>query len=68
MFFHPVDKMDSDNSIICLKMFCTMLDYPTLLQSNNGSGYKNEKFKKFFEDNKIQHTLSSPYHPQIKGL
>lgn len=70
IFSYPVEKLNADNSIISLKTFCTILCYPKILQSDNGSEseYKNEKFKKFCEDNKIQHIFSSPYQPQTKGV
>ena len=40
---------------------------PKDLQTDNGTEFTNEKVNKYLEAMEIEHTYSSPYHPQSNG-
>ena len=37
------------------------------MQTDNGTEFTNEKVSKYLEVMEIEHTYSSPYHPQSNG-
>ena len=50
-----------------MKDFCYFIGIPAILQTDNGSEYKNDIIKEFCETNNISHIFSSPRHPQTNG-
>ena len=43
MLSYPIEKLEADNSLICLKTFCTKFGYPNILQSDKRAEFINEK-------------------------
>ena len=41
---------------------------PTVIQSDQGTNFVNKVIKQLTEKFRVQHSLSSPYHPQSNGL
>ena len=64
----PVENNNAVNALNCLKEFCILIGYTKILQSDNGSEYKNNLFQEFCNQHNIQHIFSSPYHPQTNGV
>ena len=64
----PVENNNAVNALKCLKEFYILIGYPKILQSDNGSEYKNNLFQEFCNQHNIQHIFSSPYHPQTNGV
>lgn len=38
----PIENNNTDNILICLKKYFNTLGYPKILQSDNGSEYRNK--------------------------
>jgi transposase InsO family protein len=55
LWSYPVKNNNAQNALYCIKNFCMMLGYPKILQSDNGSEYKNKIF-------------SAPRHPETSGV
>jgi transposase InsO family protein len=49
------------------KIFCT-IGFPKIIQSDNGTEFVNEVSKLMNETLKIEHRLSTPYHPRSNGV
>lgn len=58
----PVEKNDSVHIVNCLHEFCAMVGYPKILQSDNGSEYKNDLMEEFCIEHNIKLIFSSPHH------
>ena len=54
--------------MIILKKFIFSFGTPEILQSDNGSEYKNELISNFCVENKIKQIFSSPYRPSTNGV
>lgn len=68
MMFFPVEKNDSVHIVNCLHEFCAMVGYPKILQSDNGSEYKNDLMEEFCIEHNIKLIFSSPHHWQSIGI
>ena len=64
----PISNNNAQYFLNYLKEFCILKGIPKILQTDNGSEYKNNLFNTFCENNNIQHIFSSPYHPQTNGV
>lgn len=49
------------------QIFC-MIGFPKIIQSDNGSEFVNQVSKRMSEKLKIDHRLSTPYHPRSNGV
>ena len=69
LWFYPVKNNNAENGLYCIKNFCTMVvGYPKILQSDNGSEYKNYIIKNFCIKNNIKKIFSAPCHPETNGV
>ena len=55
MMSFPVEKNDSVHTVNCLHEFCALVGYPRILQSDNGSEYKNHLMEEFCIEHNIKH-------------
>lgn len=54
-------KNDGENALISIKTFCVMVGYPIILQTDNGSEFKNENINNnFCVEKNIKHIFSPP--------
>lgn len=58
----------SERTIEELRSIFSRFGLPQQLVSDNGPQLVSEEFKKFMEENGIQHIKSAPYHPATNGL
>ena len=65
---YAVKSNNSENALLCIKDFCNFIGFPKILQSDNGTEYKNELIKEYCESNNIQQIFCSPRHPQTNGV
>ena len=65
MMSYAVPKNDSVNCLNCVKQFCLMIGFPNIIQTDNGSEYKNSLFDEFCINKNINNIYSSPYHPSL---
>ena len=68
MMSYPVIKNDSINALNAIKQFCLMIGIPQIIQSDNGSEYRNSLFEEFCLQKNIKHIFSSPHNPQANGI
>ena len=64
----PIENNNADHILLCLKKYFNTLGYPKILQTDNGTEYKNNTIENFCVSNKIQHIFSTPRHPQTNGV
>ena len=64
----PIVQNDAINTLNCIKEFCVLKGMPKIIQSDNGSEYKNSLIEEFCNNNNIKHIYSSPYHPSTNGV
>ena len=50
-----------------LKKFISFVGIPTEIQSDQGSNFMSQTFKKCLRELKINHAISTAYHPQSQG-
>ena len=50
---YPVKENNAKNALLCIKDFCNYIGFPKILQSDNGSEYKNNIIKEYCETNNI---------------
>ena len=65
---HIVASTSSSMTINKLRDIFTIHGIPEQLVSDNGSAFTSNEFSQFMEQNGINHTLTSPYHPRSNGL
>jgi hypothetical protein len=46
----------------------TLLGFPKIVQSDNGTEFVNSAVKQLFDGAKIDHRLTTPYHPRANGV
>ena len=68
LWSYPVKNNDSNNALNSIKSFCKIIGFPKILQSDNGSEYKNNIISNFCHKNNIKQIFSSPRHPQTNGV
>ena len=68
LWSYPVKDNNAQNALYCIKNFCMMVGYPKILQSDNGSEYKNNIIKNFCIKNNIKQIFSAPRHPETNGV
>jgi len=64
----PVENNNGVKALNCLKEFYILKGYPKIIQSDNGSEFKNNLFQEFCTKHNIEHIFSSQYHPQTNGV
>ena len=65
---HTVSSTFSSVTINKLRDVFAIHGIPEQLVSDNGSVFTSNEFRQFMENNGINHTLTSPYHPRSNGL
>ena len=65
---HIVSSTSSSVTIDKLRDIFAIHGIPEQLVSDNGSAFTSNEFRAFMENNGINHTLTSPYHPRSNGL
>ena len=68
MWSYAITNNNAKNILIILKQFIFSFGTPEILQSDNGSEYKNELISNFCVENKIKQIFSSPYRPSTNGV
>jgi len=63
-----VKNNNAENIQICMKNFFNCIGYPKIIQSDNGSEYKNAIINNLLTSNNIKQIFSSPRHPQTNGV
>ena len=64
----PMIKTDAPRMIEKLRKLFSTFGLPEHIVSDNGPQFVSEEFKKFVNNNDIQHTKTSPKHPATNGL
>ena len=64
----PVRKASAKVVISCLTDIFSRSGFPSKLTSDNGSQFAGKVFSKWLRDKGIQHSRSTPYHPQGNGM
>ena len=54
--------------INCLSQLFASVGKPSIIISDRGTNYTSNQFKRFLEDRRIKHRLTSSYHPQANGI
>lgn len=62
-----IENKEPNTIIACLEPIFVEWGYPTILQSDNGTEFKNQLMSKFLETKNIEPRYSSPRHPQTNG-
>ena len=62
-----IKKCDSDNTIKCLRKWCSCYGLPKQLVSDNGPQFISEMFKYFMKENGINHLRTAAYHQNSNG-
>jgi transposase InsO family protein len=68
--FIEVDYMKpatSQKVIHAIEKMCARYGIPKVIVTDNGSQFTSQEFKKFTNEWKMEHRLSSPYHQQTNG-
>ena len=65
---HVVNSTSSKATIKVLHNLFATHGIPEHVVSDNGSGFTNQEFKQFMEQNSIKYTTTSPYHPSSNGI
>ena len=65
---YPVIENNANNVLLCIKDFCYNIRMPKIIQTDNGTEYKNSIINDFCNKNKITHIFSAPRHPQTNGV
>ena len=50
-----------------IKEIFSNMGFPKMLQSDNGTEFKNKLLGDYLQKKKIDHIFGSPYHPQSQG-
>ena len=64
----PVKNNNAENISVCFKLFFNTIGYPKIIQTDNGTEYKNNIINNLLTSNNIEHIFSSPRHPQTNGV
>jgi transposase InsO family protein len=61
---------DKQSATIATTLFdvCATFGFPKIVQSDNGSEFVNSVVKQLFDGAKIDHRLTTPYHPRANGI
>lgn len=68
MMSYAVPNNDSIHTIQCIKQFCLMIGNQNIIQTDNGSEYKNSLCHDFCLNKNINHIFISPNYPQSNGV
>jgi len=63
-----VKNNNTKNIQICMKNYFNCIGYPKIIQSDNGSEYKNAIINNLLTSNNIKQIFSSHRHPQTNGV
>uniref|UniRef100_A0A8C6PGU5 Gypsy retrotransposon integrase-like protein 1 n=1 Tax=Nothobranchius furzeri TaxID=105023 RepID=A0A8C6PGU5_NOTFU len=63
----PLASITTKSVIRALTNFFSLFGLPRVLQTDQGSNFKSELFKKVTQTLGIQHVMSSAYHPESQG-
>lgn len=66
--YRPLPDKKSDTVIHTLIQVFGDFGYPKIVQSDNGTEFKNQFFKNLYTTMNIDHRLSTPYHPRGNGV
>ena len=64
----PVKNNNAENIFLYFKLFFNTIGYPKIIQTDNGTEYKNNIINNLLTSNNIEHIFSSPRHPQTNGV
>ena len=64
----PEENNNAENICVCFKLFFSAIGYPKIIQTDNGTEYKNNIINNFLISNNIEYIFSSPKHPQTNGV
>lgn len=64
----PLTQTSATNAILLLKEIICNHGVPEQLVTDNGTEFCSNKFSSYLKDVGIEHTKTSPYHPQTNGL
>jgi len=62
-----LENKEAESVLRVLEDVCALIGYPTILQSDNGTEFKNSLVQDFCARNGIKMLHGSPYHPQSQG-
>ena len=68
LWSYPIETNTAQNILTSLKQFIFSFGSPEILQSDNGSEYKNSLMANFCNENNIKQIFSSPYKPSTNGI
>jgi len=68
VFLEPLKTKNAETiTSLLFKLFCT-IGFPKIVQSDQGSEFKNDPVKDLLTKLKTEHRLTTPYHPRANGV
>ena len=64
----PLGNIGTTAICDALTLFFSRYGLPKSIQSDNGSNFTSRHFKQYLQSQGIEHSVSSPYHPESQGV